>query len=151
MPDDSALCEHVRPGDWPLRADLVLDDHLGPTDALMSCRLCGRVYLLEMLDWRGRERVMRMSLLAPEHAAGLIHDLGRGSCDAARAAAEIDHARSRARPLPWLLRLDAGGPTILGLAPLPPDTRLPSVSWRELPCDGRWVDYARSNTAIVNG
>lgn len=146
---DVGLCEHLRPGSWPLHTELVLDDHLGFTDALLSCRHCGRVYLLEMLDWRHRQRVMRVSVIDPDQAAQLIRDLTRGSCDVARAGAELHHARNRAAFLPWLLLVDTRGPRLAGLAQLPPDTRLPGASWRELPCDGHWVDYARSNTEMV--
>lgn len=147
MTDLASICEHLRPGTWPLSADLVLDDHLGITDAVTTCRRCGRVYLLEMLDWHAGERVMRVARLDPEHAARLIHDLTRGSCDIGRAAAEVEHARSRAVPLPLLMRVDATGPSILGFAPAPADARLPSASWRELPCNGSWVSYARAHSA----
>ncbi len=136
-------CEHLRRGPWPLHADLVLDEHLGITDALMSCRDCGRAYLVEMLDWRGSERVMRIAVLEPTQAAGVIRDITRGSCDPDRASAEMEHARSRAERLPWLLRLDTAGPSLLGVAPVPRDRRVPGASWRSLPCDGSWVDYAR--------
>jgi hypothetical protein len=66
---DPALCDHIRTGAWPLRPELVLDDHLGATDAVVSCRECGRPYLMEMLDWRGHLRVMRMSVLDATQAA----------------------------------------------------------------------------------
>lgn len=147
-PDPAApgLCEHLQPGTWPLRTDLVLDEHLGITDALVSCHRCATAYLLEMLDWQGSERVMRLALLEPEHAARLIRDLTRGSCDPGRAAAEVEHARSRATFLPWLLRVDSKGPGILGFAPVPRDTRLPAAPWRERLCDGAWVEYARQHS-----
>jgi hypothetical protein len=143
------LCEHLRPGSWPFQVDLVIDEHLGVTDALMSCRHCGRAYLLEMLDWRAPFRVMRIAALDPADAGRLVRDLTRGSCDISRAGAEVHHLRTLARFSLWLLLIDSGGPLIAGLAPLPADVRLPGASWRELPCDGRWVDYLRSKTEMV--
>lgn len=150
MTCEPTLCAHLQPGTWPLRVELVLDDHLGPTDALLACRHCERVYLLEMLDWRDRQRVMRVAVMDGAEAARLIRDLTRGSCDVSRAGAELQHAVSRTRFAPWLLLIDPSGPRIDGLAPVPAGTRLPGASWRDLPCDGSWVDYARSNTEMVN-
>jgi hypothetical protein len=151
--DSSELCQHVCRGQWPFQVDLVIDEHLGPTDALMTCRHCGRAYLLEMLDWRGPLRVLRVALLDPSDAARLIRDLTRGSCDIARAGAQVHHLRSLAPFSRWLLLIDSRGPAVEDVAAVPADTRLPGASWRELPCDGSWVDYvrsARSNREIVN-
>jgi hypothetical protein len=146
-----ALCDHVKPGSWPFAVELTLDEHLGPTDALVTCRDCGQSYLLEMLDWRGDQRVMRVSVLDAAAAARVIRDLTRGSCDIRRAGAEIHHLQTQSVFSPWLLLIDARRGVIDGVVPLSPDTRLPGASWRELPCDGRWVDYARSKTSITNG
>ncbi len=147
----TGLCEHVRTGDWPFEVDLVLDEHLGPADALMRCRHCGRRYLTEMLDARASRRVMRISALEPRYADALIHDLSRGSCDVSRAGAEVQHVRQLAVLLPVLLLVDTRGPLIEGVAPVPAHVSLPRGPWRELPCSGEWVDYARSKTAMVNG
>jgi hypothetical protein len=143
-------CEHVRAGQWPFQVELVLDEHLGPAEALMKCRRCGRFYLLEMLDWRGTLRVMRIAALDATQAERLIRDLTRGSCDINRAGAEVQHMRTLA---PWtrrLLLVDNAGPVIDAVADVPADVRIPSGSWRGLPCDGTWVDYLRSNSEIVN-
>ena len=142
-------CSHLRPGTWPLHWDLVLDDQLGPTDGLASCRACGTVYLLEMLDWRGSERLMRMAILERRLATGLLRDLDRGSCDAGRATAELDHVRSLARAVPGLLLIDTRTPEVVALVPLPADRPVPTGSWRDLPCDGSWIDYARSKVEMV--
>jgi len=145
------LCEHLRPGAWPLTIRLVLDDHLGPTDYLASCTECGRTYLLEMLDWRDPLRLLRLAVLDAEHAARLIHDLERGSCDAGRAGAEIEHARSTAAVLPWLLLVDIRGPGIEAVVPAPADRSVSGAGWRELACDGSWVDYAGSYVEMEKG
>lgn len=145
----STPCTHLRPGTWPLHWDLVLDDQLGPTDGLASCRACGTVYLLEMLDWRGAERIMRMAILERALATRLLRDLDRGSCDAGRASAELQHVRSLAAAVPQLLLVDTATPAIIAAVPVPSDRPLATESWRDLPCDGGWIDYARSNVAML--
>lgn len=145
-----APCKHVKAGTWPFRTELVLDDHLGPTDSVVACRECGRHYLLEMLDWRESLRVMRLAVLDSQEAAGLVHDLTRGSCDLNRATAQVAHLQSRAPHSPWLLLIDTREPHIDAVAPHPADRPVPSAGWRSLPCDGTWVDYARSNSQISN-
>lgn len=145
------LCEHVRPREWPFLAELVLDEHLGPTDALMRCRHCGRSYLLELLDWRGNLRAMRVAVLESLHADRLVRDLTRGSCDVNRAGAEVQHMRQLAPLSRVLLLVDTGGPVIDAVAEVPAGVTIPGASWRALPMNGHWIDYARSNTVTVNG
>ncbi|MEQ8484557.1 MAG: hypothetical protein RIB46_09355 [Pseudomonadales bacterium] len=142
------LCPHVETGTWPWRVELVLDEHLGITDALVRCRTCQRTYLLEMLDWQGGTRVMRVAGVDPGMADRTVHDLGRGSCDVGRAGAQVHQLRSASVFSRWLLWVDLRQPAILAVVPVPQDPPLPSASWRSLPCDGRWVDYARSYTSI---
>lgn len=144
------LCDHLQPGTWPLRVDLVLDEQVTFTDALATCRLCGRAYLLEMLDWRNAERVLRIAVVDAEGARGVLRDLSRGSCDIRRAGAEVHHLRASAAVAPFLLLIDSRAPVIVAMAAAPGDPPLPTASWRTLPCDGRWVDYIRSSTEIVN-
>ena len=151
-PEISELCEHIGAGGYPFRVDLVMDDHLGLTDGLVSCRHCQRPYLLEMLDWADNDRLYRISPLGDDHAQRLIRDLQRGSCDVQRAGAEVQHLKTASAFAPYLLLVDMGGPRIERVVPLPPEAALPgaslpSASWRELPCDGTWVNYARSSTA----
>jgi hypothetical protein len=150
-PSPNDLCEHVRPGGWPFRVALDLDEHMGITDALVTCRYCDRPYLIEMLDWQGPLRVMRVSILDSAQAAGVIRDLTRGSCDVRRAGAEVHHLQTQTPFSRWLLLIRATMPVIEAVVPVEAETRLPGGSWRELPCDGSWVDYARSKTSMTNG
>lgn len=143
------LCKHLRPGAWPFRVRLTLDEHLGFTDALVECRHCGAAYLLEMLDWLDRDRVLRVSRPPADRAEGVIADLGRGSCDLNRAGQEVHHLRTSTPLCPVLLLVDWGGPTLVAVVHAPDQERLPGTSWRHLPCDGRWVRYARSKTDRV--
>jgi len=136
---ESPLCEHVEPGGWPFTVELVLDEQIGFTDALVTCRTCGAAYLLEMLDWRGRQRLMRVSTVESERTARLLHNLGRGSCDVRRAGAEVEALKSSSTFSPWLLLMDATATHLEALLPVPETLALPSASWRELPCDGGWL------------
>lgn len=144
------LCAHVETGIWPWQVELLLDEQLGLTDALVRCRVCQRPYLLEMLDWQGGTRVLRVAAVDPDVAAGTVHDLGRGSCDVGRAGAQVHQLRSASVFSRWLLWVDLQQPVILAVVPVPEDGRLPAASWRSLPCDGSWVDYARSYSSMSN-
>lgn len=149
------LCQHVKVGAYPFRLQLCLDEHLGLTDGLVTCRDCNKAYLLEMLDWRGDERLFRVSLPDAEGATQLVRDLTRGSCDISRAFAEIHHMQTSIPASRYLIIIDQNfslsGPTIVGIAPKPADRPLPTTSWRELDCNGQWLDYARSYVEMLNG
>ncbi|MCZ6642398.1 MAG: hypothetical protein O7F71_12540 [Gammaproteobacteria bacterium] len=149
------LCQHLKVGTYPFQLQLTLDEHLGFTDALVTCRDCDKAYLLEMLDWRGAERLFRVSLPDPERATQLVRDLTRGSCDITRAGSEIHHMQTTLPDSMYLIIIDQNyspsGPAISGIAPKPADRPLPSASWRELICDGEWLDYTRSYPQMLNG
>ncbi|MFP6815998.1 MAG: hypothetical protein VB949_10080 [Pseudomonadales bacterium] len=156
----SDICAHLTTGTYPFQVDLVLDDHLGFTDAVVSCRHCRQAYLLEMLDWANHDRLFRICVLNGDHAQRLIRDLTRGSCDLQRAGAEVQQMKTANSFSAWLVLVDTVGPRISAVARLPAERDLPGTSWRELPCDGSWVNYARkfqsrgsarSNTAIEKG
>jgi hypothetical protein len=156
----SDICAHLIAGAYPFQVDLVLDDHLGFTDAVVRCRHCQRAYLLEMLDWANHDRLFRICVLNGDHAQRLIRDLTRGSCDVQRAGAEVQQMKTVSPFSAWLILVDTVAPLISAVAPLPAGRDLPGASWRELPCDGTWVNYARetqptgsgrSNTLIEKG
>jgi hypothetical protein len=134
------LCGHVHPGSWPFEIELVIDEQVGFTDALVSCRTCGSAYLLEMLDWRGHQRLMRVSTVDSGRVQRLLHDIGRGSCDPKRAGAEVQHLQGSAAFVPWLLVIDARAVKVDAIAPLPEGKALPTAHWRKLNCDGAWLD-----------
>ncbi len=133
------LCDHVQPDTWPFDVELVIDEQIGFTDALVACRTCGTAYLLEMLDWRLRQRLMRVSTVESSRVAGLLRNLGRGSCDLKRAGAEVQQLQAGATFSPWLLLLDATAMRIEAIVPVPADRKLPTDGWRALPCDGSWI------------
>lgn len=129
------VCQHLQPGTYPLVIDRVIDDHLGFTDAIAHCRECGSALMLEMLDWRGRLRLFRVSVLDEELVARLLRDLDRGSCDLDRAGSQIAQFQQMHADIDALLLLDTGVPEILALTAAGAE-RLPRSGWRELPCDG---------------
>jgi len=141
-PSDPAasLCAHIVPGAAPFAIELVLDDAGGPTDALVRCRFCDEHWLLEMVDWRGRERLMRVSPVNAARVTALLANLERGSCDSSRAVAEVASATAGVKPLSCLLGLDARDLSITRLVAIPGGQALPRVGWRTLPCDGHWFD-----------
>jgi hypothetical protein len=133
------LCDHVQPHAWPFEVELVIDEQVGFTDVLVACRACGAPYLLEMLDWRRNLRLFRVSSLDSGRVAGLLHNLGRGSCDLKRAGAEIQQLQTGSTFAPWLLLIDATAMRVESILPVPEGRRLPAAGWRELPCDGGWI------------
>lgn len=132
------VCQHLQPHQYPLVIDRVLDDHLGFTDALAHCHECGCTILLEMIDWRGSLRLFRMSVVDQIFAEELLRDLDRGSCDLARAGAQIAQFQQMHAKVTHLLLIDMSLPEIIGIRPVGVE-RLPRSSWRELPCDGRRI------------
>ena len=135
-----SLCEHLTPGPYPFDITLVLDDHLGPTEALIRCRSCQRHYLLEMLDWRGDQRLFRLSQPFAAATEILLKDLARGSCDLNRATEEVRQFSLASTRLPVLLLVDARAQTVLSLSEVAPGTHIPGTGWRDLPCDGSWIE-----------
>jgi hypothetical protein len=143
-------CAHLEAGAWPVRLELVLDEAMGFTDALVRCRVCERPYLLEMLDEDAGTRLMRVAAVDSDLAEGTLHDLSRGSCDVARAGAQVHQLQTASVFSRVLLWIDPKVPVILALVPVPGGRQLPAAGWRSLPCDGSWIDYARSYTSTSN-
>lgn len=135
-----SLCEHLQAGPYPFDLTLVVDDHLGPTEALIRCRSCGQHYLMEMLDWRGDQRLFRLSQTDEDATQLLLRDLARGSCDLNRATEEVRQFSLASTRLPALLLLDTVQRTISSLTEVAPGTRIPGTGWRDLPCDGSWIE-----------
>jgi hypothetical protein len=133
------ICPHLIPGPYPFDSALVLDDHLGPTDWLIRCRSCATAYLLEMLDWDGARRLYRMRVPEPQAVDRLLRDLDRGSCDLSRARDQAHHFSLTSTRLAQLALLDLAAGELIEVLEIPEGTAIPGASWRELPCDGSWV------------
>ncbi len=139
----STLCPHLQPGPCPWETELVIDDHLGPTESLVACRVCGRAYLLEMLDWSGTLRLFRVRAPAPDAVALLTRDLRRGSCDLRRAGEEIRHVSLTSDRVAELLLYDTSTTVLLERIALDSAADVPWAGWRELPCDSTWIARLR--------
>ncbi|MGE0624959.1 MAG: hypothetical protein AB7I04_13850 [Pseudomonadales bacterium] len=140
------LCPHIRPGPCPWETELVIDDHLGPTESLIACRTCGRAYLLEMLDWSGSLRLFRVR--APEGAAIalLTRDLNRGSCDLGRAREEVRHVSLASDRVAELLLYDTQAASLVERIALIDPGDVPWAGWRELACDGSRIAQLLAQT-----
>lgn len=134
------LCTHVVPGPCPWETELVIDDQLGPTECLVGCRTCGRGYLLEMLDWRGSQRLFRVRAPSPGAIALLTRDLDRGSCDLDRAREEVRHVSLSSDRVPTLLLYDTATASLVERIALENPADVPWAGWRDLPCDGTWIE-----------
>jgi len=139
MSHPDSFCTHLTPGPGRFESLLVLDDHLGPTDWLVQCRHCTATYLLEMLDVSGALRLYRIRLVDPDAARGLMRDLERGSCDINRAGEQARHLTLTSRRLPSLVLLDLQSDTLVRIVDTDAEQVIPSAGWRELACDGRWI------------
>lgn len=138
-----ALCEHLTPGTVPYRVTLVLDDHLGPTEALVQCASCEQAYLIELLDWQGERRLFRVA--APDEAATalLLRDLQRGSCDINRAREEVRQFTLVSERLPVLWLVNTNERALEDVIETDALGEVPTSGWRALPCDGQWIDKAQ--------
>lgn len=133
------LCAHIQPGACPWETELVIDDHLGPTECLVACRTCGRAYLLELLDWLGSQRLFRVRAPSPDAVALLTRDLDRGSCDLGRAREEVRHVSLSSDRLPVVLLYDTKTASLVARIALEDPGDVPWAGWRDLPCDGTWI------------
>ena len=139
-----SLCEHFLPGPLPYDNVLVLDDHLGPTEALIRCSSCRRAYLLELLDWEGAKRLFRIAAPDEEATRLLLKDLDRGSCDLRRAGEEVRQFSLTSERLPHLLLVDVNDHALERTVHLENTAEVPTTGWRALPCDGAWIERVQS-------
>jgi len=134
-----AICQHLTPGHYPFDSVLVLDDHLGPTDWLVRCRSCEAAYLLEMLDWQGSLRLYRLRVPEPRSVDRLLRDLERGSCDLNRARDQAHHFSLTSTRVAELALLDLAAGQLIRMVKAPENEAIPGASWRDLSCDGSWI------------
>ncbi|MBM4204811.1 MAG: hypothetical protein FJ194_11770 [Gammaproteobacteria bacterium] len=128
-------CEHLQPGRLETRR--VLDEWLGVAEAIASCAVCSRDYLLELLDIDDSRRAWRLTPLDPVAARQLVHDLNSGSCDANRAAAEVYAVKAAQPPSPVVVVSEDG--SMEGLRRVDTAEAQPTAHWRELSLDGGWL------------
>jgi len=135
------LCPHIRIGVAPFKTLYVLEEHLGLARGLVQCHACAATYLLELIDLVGNTRAYRVAEVDSAHAQATVRTLSRGSCDINRAEGEVQHLESRSSLLPVVVAMEGG--LVTGLRQLNDLGELPLSQWRDLPCDGQWLAFAR--------
>ena len=119
---------------YPFDVEMVLDEQVGMTDAIIRCRVCRQAYLIEMLDWAGPNRVQRTyrtSLLDDDVIDRYKRDRNRGSCDVNRAGAEWYAVQNESRLTDLELTLDTRTATLLEGRRFPAATDIPMAHWRQ--------------------
>lgn len=136
LPNNTA-CAHLTTdttAPYPFDVEMVLDEQVGITDAIIRCRVCHQAYLIEMLDWSGPhqvQRTYRTSLLDDDVIDRYKRDRNRGSCDINRAGAEWQAVQNESRLTDLELTLDTRTATLLAGRRLPAATDIPMAHWRQ--------------------
>ena len=76
-----------------LALDIVLDDWLGPTLALIHCEDCGQPALLHLVTWRGStlaERIYAIRLVDSLTRDTYLANINRDYCDLTRKTSETE-------------------------------------------------------------
>jgi hypothetical protein len=115
----------------------------GPVEAIARCASCGAAAWLELLDWSGDRavRVFAMAGLRARDAAVYLANAKKGSCDPKRERAELEALVACAGPFERLVAWRVRDERLLAVAPLPPETAIPSGAWSErlaAPGDASW-------------
>lgn len=135
MNSDLALCSHLsalRLGDAAPELAYSFLWHDGAIDAIWRCRACGAHALARLLDWAPPHftlRVYSLAALAAEDVALYLRDLARGSCDAARARAELDALCAAAGPSEWLVALDVAAERVVAASLMPAGVAREPGAW----------------------
>ena len=125
MNPELALCAHfsaLAAGDVsPEIAHAFLFQN-GPIDAVVRCRDCGAHALLRLLDWAPPGyalRVYALAALRAEDTALFLRNLERGSCQVARASAELAALIAAAGPNERIAALDVAHERVVAAAVQP--------------------------------
>jgi len=131
---DVALCDHLAGADPPLRIepDEILVFEAGPVEAIGRCARCDATGWLELVDWSPQRdrRVFALAGLRASDVALYFRNVGRGSCDLARSAAEGEALAASAGPFERLVAWDVSARRSLSSAALPA-AALPTGAWQE--------------------
>ncbi len=116
----------------------------GPIDAIARCRACGAHALLRLLDWAPPGfslRVYALAALREQDGALFLRNLERGSCQVARASAELSALIAAAGANERLVALDLARDCVAASAGLPSgESGEPAAFPARLPRSGdaRW-------------
>jgi hypothetical protein len=148
MRSDLVLCPHLAapvpgPAPFTLAPDEIVEWWDGPVEAVVRCRSCGACGWLQLLD-RDPQRELRIFALAAlriDDVALYFHNRARGSCDVARARAELEALAASAGPSERLVALDLETSELVAVAAYPPGLAVAGDPWTERipqPGDSRW-------------
>ena len=127
MRSDLALCAHlaaVAPGPAPftLAPDEIIEWWDGPVASIVRCRSCGACGWLQLVDpdpGPGLLRRFTLAALRAEDVALYFRNRARGSCDVARAGAELEALAACAGPDERLVCMNPEATKVLEAAPPP--------------------------------
>ena len=133
-----ALCSHLAglaPGAAPFTVapGEILDWYDGPVEAVARCRSCGACGWLQLLDWDPRRplRIFALAAIREADVALYLHDVARGSCDVARARAELEALAASAGPVERIVALELPELRVVATADAGPGVALPAGAWAE--------------------
>lgn len=128
---DRQPCEHLVIGPYPFSVELVIDEHMGITDAVVRCSTCGQHYLIECLGAPVTpQREFRVLEVDAHAVARYAHDIDREYCDLNRKSAELYALQTHATLTARALTLDVHAKTITSVRQLAADEDVAMVSWR---------------------
>jgi hypothetical protein len=154
MREELALCAHFAslvpgPAPFTIAPEEILEYYDGPVVAVARCSLCGSCGWLELLDWEPpRLRVFALAAIRAADVALYLRDRARGSCDVARARAELEALAASAGRFERLVALAVPELRVVAAAGLETPPHVPAGAWPErmpAPGDDRW--FARLGLA----
>jgi hypothetical protein len=148
MRSDLALCAHLAaspPGRAPftLAPGEIVEWWDGPVEAVVRCRTCGACGWLQLMDRDPQQRlsVFALAALRCEDAALYFRNRTRGSCDVARARAELEALVASAGRFERLVAADPETAELAAVAAYPEGLVSAREPWpQRLPPaeDARW-------------
>jgi len=148
MRSDLALCPHLAtaaPGRAPfsLAPDEIVEWWDGPVEAVVRCRSCGACGWLRLVDRDPARRlsVFTLAALRCDDAALYFRNRSRGSCDVARARAELEALAASAGPFERLVAVNPETSELAAVAAHAPGLAVAGGPWPErIPPadDARW-------------
>ena len=115
----------------------MLDAQVHFTEAFARCRDCDTHFLLEAVDLKGAQTLLRVSTVDATALAKTLRALDQGSCDIHRARAEVASTAHRSQVLAQWLLMQSG--EVLRWVAAPTGVSA-SATWREVPRPGELLE-----------
>jgi hypothetical protein len=158
---DVRVCPHLvaaAPGPLPWQEIVALGSSCLPhetTDGIVRCTTCERPALVEMVDWGGHARsvrIYRVAGLPAREVEAYRTKGGRGSCDPDRALRELESLVACAGPFTHLVACDLARRRLLACVGLAAGDPVLSGGWRErLPAANDETWFARLQLSKTTG